>query len=70
MTVLAAAVGEAAPVYLQLGAVLFVLAIAARVAGHLDLPAVPLYLIAGLILSAIDIPRCRARSSRSPPASA
>ena len=56
MTVLAAAVGEAAPVYLQLGAVLFVLAIAARVAGHLDLPAVPLYLIAGLILSAIDIP--------------
>lgn len=56
MTVLAAAVGEAAPVYLQLGAVLFVLGIAARVAGRLDLPAVPLYLIAGLVLSAIDVP--------------
>jgi monovalent cation:H+ antiporter-2, CPA2 family len=56
VTVLAAAVGEAAPVYLQLGAVLFVLGIAARVAGRLDLPAVPLYLIAGLVLSAIDVP--------------
>jgi monovalent cation:H+ antiporter-2, CPA2 family len=53
---LAAAVGETAPVYLQLGVVLFVLGTAARVAGHLDLPAVPLYLIAGLVLSAVDVP--------------
>jgi monovalent cation:H+ antiporter-2, CPA2 family len=49
-------VGETAPVYLQLGAVLFVLGIAARAAGRLGLPTVPLYLIAGLTLSAFDIP--------------
>lgn len=56
MTQLAAGLGDTAPVYLQLGAVLFVLGVAARVARYFDLPAVPLYLVAGLVLSAFDIP--------------
>ena len=56
MTPFAAGLGETAPVYLQLGAVLVVLGFAARAAERLRLPSVPLYLIAGLALSAFDIP--------------
>jgi CPA2 family monovalent cation:H+ antiporter-2 len=56
VTPLDAGIGDTAPVYLQLGAVLFVLGVAARVAGRFGLPAVPLYLIAGLVLGAFDIP--------------
>jgi CPA2 family monovalent cation:H+ antiporter-2 len=50
------AAASTASVYLQLGAVVFVLGLGARVAGHLGFSPVPLYLLAGLVLGAFDIP--------------
>ena len=47
---------DPASVYLQLGAVIFALGLAARVAGHVGVSPIPLYLIAGLVLGAFDIP--------------
>jgi CPA2 family monovalent cation:H+ antiporter-2 len=44
-------VEETASTYLQLGAVIFALGLGARVAGRVGLSPVPLYLLAGLILS-------------------
>ncbi|MEY2532416.1 MAG: monovalent cation:H+ antiporter-2, family, partial [bacterium] len=46
---------DTASVYLQLGAVLFVLGLAARIAGSAGLSPIPLYLLAGLLLSSFDI---------------
>jgi monovalent cation:H+ antiporter-2, CPA2 family len=48
-------VEETASTYLQLGAVIFALGLGARVAGRVGLSPVPLYLLAGLILSELDI---------------
>ncbi len=45
---LAAASADAAIAFLELGAVALVLALLARVAGRLGIPAIPLYLVAGL----------------------
>lgn len=46
-----AAVGEtAATAFIELGAVVLVLAFLARVAGRLGMPAIPLYLLAGLVV--------------------
>ncbi len=42
-------------VYLELGAVIFVLGLGARVAGRAGLSPIPLYLLAGLVLSSFDI---------------
>lgn len=47
---------ETAPVYLQLGAVVFVLGLGARAAGRFGLTPIPLYLLAGLVLGAFEIP--------------
>jgi CPA2 family monovalent cation:H+ antiporter-2 len=49
-------VEDTASVYLQFGAVVFALGLAARVAGRFGVSTVPLYLIAGLALGAFDIP--------------
>ncbi|HET9443739.1 MAG TPA: cation:proton antiporter [Acidimicrobiales bacterium] len=48
MTVLAAAAGDAALVFVELGAVALVLAALARLAGRLGITAIPFYLLAGL----------------------
>jgi CPA2 family monovalent cation:H+ antiporter-2 len=47
---------DTASVYLQFGAVVFVLGLAGRVAGRFGVSTVPLYLLAGLALSAFNIP--------------
>ncbi len=52
---LAAAGAEVGEVYLQLGAVVFVLGVAARVASRFDLSPIALYLLAGLALGALEI---------------
>jgi CPA2 family monovalent cation:H+ antiporter-2 len=52
----AVAESDTAPVYVQLGAALFVLGLAARVAGRAGLSPIPLYLLAGLVLGSFDIP--------------
>jgi CPA2 family monovalent cation:H+ antiporter-2 len=49
-------VEDTAAVYLQFGAVVFALGLAARLAGRFGVSAVPLYLLTGLVLSAFDIP--------------
>ena len=46
---------DSAPVYLQLGAVIFVLGLGARLAGRTGLSPVPLYLIVGLVVGALEI---------------
>jgi monovalent cation:H+ antiporter-2, CPA2 family len=51
-----AALESNASVYLQLGLVIFVLGLGARVASRAGLSPIPLYLIAGLVLGAFDIP--------------
>jgi monovalent cation:H+ antiporter-2, CPA2 family len=43
-------------IYLQLGAVIFVLGLGARAASAIGLSPIPLYLLAGLVLGAFDIP--------------
>jgi CPA2 family monovalent cation:H+ antiporter-2 len=43
-------------VYLQLGAVIFLLGLGARLAGRAGVSPIPLYLLAGLVLSSFDIP--------------
>lgn len=48
MTVVAAASGDAALVFIELGAVALVLSILARLAGRLGITAIPFYLLAGL----------------------
>lgn len=48
--VLAATTGDTATAFLELGALVLALAVLARVAGRLGLPAIPLYLVAGLAL--------------------
>lgn len=50
-----AVVAETASTYLQLGAVVFLLGLGARAAAHIGLSPIPLYLVAGLILGAVDI---------------
>jgi CPA2 family monovalent cation:H+ antiporter-2 len=47
---------DAASFYVQLGAIVFVLAFGARLAGRLGLSPVPLYLLAGLLVGSFDIP--------------
>jgi monovalent cation:H+ antiporter-2, CPA2 family len=47
---------QAADVYLQLGAVVFVLGLGARAASRAGLSPIPFYLLAGLVLGSIDIP--------------
>jgi monovalent cation:H+ antiporter-2, CPA2 family len=49
-------VTDSGSVYLQLGAVIFLLGVGGRVAGRAGMSPIPLYLIAGLALSAFDIP--------------
>jgi CPA2 family monovalent cation:H+ antiporter-2 len=46
---------ETSSTYLTLGAVIFALGLGARAAGRVGLSPVPLYLIAGLILSGLDV---------------
>ena len=53
---LAAADASIASTYLQLGAVIFVLGLGARAASAIGLSPIPLYLVAGLVLGAFDIP--------------
>ncbi|MFP5322754.1 MAG: cation:proton antiporter, partial [Acidimicrobiia bacterium] len=58
--VLAAAEGEAATAFVELGAVVLVLAVLARLAGRFGMPAIPLYLVAGLVIgdggfAAVDV---------------
>jgi len=48
--VLAAASNEAALAFIEIGAVALVLALLARLAGRLGMPAIPLYLLAGLLV--------------------
>jgi CPA2 family monovalent cation:H+ antiporter-2 len=48
VTLLAATSAEAALVFIEIGAVALVLSLLARVAGHLGITAIPLYLLAGL----------------------
>ena len=61
MTALLAVVeGEAAAAFIELGAVVLVLAVLARIAGRAGMPAIPLYLIAGLVIgdggfAAVDV---------------
>ena len=43
-------------VYLELGAVIFLLGLGGRLAGRAGISPIPIYLIAGLVLSAFDIP--------------
>jgi CPA2 family monovalent cation:H+ antiporter-2 len=47
---------QTADVYLQLGAVVFVLGLGARAASRAALSPIPLYLLAGLVLGSLDIP--------------
>ena len=47
---------DAASFYVQLGAIVFVLAFGARLAGRLGLSPIPLYLLAGLVVGSFDIP--------------
>jgi monovalent cation:H+ antiporter-2, CPA2 family len=47
---------DAASTYLQLGAIVFVLGLGARAAGRVGLSPIPLYLFAGLVMGAFDIP--------------
>lgn len=54
---LAAAGSETASAYLELGAALVVLAVAARIASHLELSPVPLYLLGGIGLGLADPPQ-------------
>ena len=56
----AAASSDVAAAYLELGAALLVLALAARVATHLDLSPIAFYLLGGLVLGAIDPPQLTA----------
>jgi CPA2 family monovalent cation:H+ antiporter-2 len=49
-------VEDTASVYLQLGAVIFALGLAGRIAGRFGISTVPLYLLAGLGLGALDLP--------------
>jgi CPA2 family monovalent cation:H+ antiporter-2 len=51
-----AAVSGTDDVYVQLGAVVFLLGLGARAAGQVGLSPIPLYLLAGLVLGALDIP--------------
>lgn len=53
---LAAAGGELAPTYLQLGAVILLLGVAARLAARIDLSPVAVYLVAGVLLGGFDLP--------------
>ena len=48
---------DAASVYLQLGAVVFALGLGARLAGRMGLSPIPLYLLAGLAVGALEIER-------------
>ena len=50
MSVLAAAGGDVPVAFIELGAVAFGLAILARLAGRLGIPAIPFYLVAGLAI--------------------
>jgi CPA2 family monovalent cation:H+ antiporter-2 len=50
--ILAAASGEAATAFIEIGAVALVLAVLARLAAHAGFTAIPLYLIAGLFVGA------------------
>lgn len=56
----AAASGEVAGAFLELGAALVVLAVAARLATRLDLSPIAFYLLGGLVLGAIDPPQLTA----------
>jgi K+:H+ antiporter subunit KhtU len=49
-------VEDTAEVYVQFGAVVFALGLAARLAGRFGVSPVPLYLLTGLVLGAFDIP--------------
>ena len=53
---LAAAGAEVGQVYLELGAVILALGLAARVASRFELSPIALYLLAGLALGALDVP--------------
>lgn len=57
---LAAAAGDVASAYLELGAALLALAVAARLAARLDLSPIAFYLLGGLALGAIDPPQITA----------
>ena len=59
MTV-AAAAGQVAEAYLELGAALVVLALAARLATHVELSPIPFYLLGGIALGAIEAPQLTA----------
>lgn len=54
--VLAAAGGQVAGAYIELGLALVLLALAARLANRLELSPIPFYLLGGLVLGAIDPP--------------
>jgi CPA2 family monovalent cation:H+ antiporter-2 len=49
-------VHDTAAIYLQLGATVFALGLGARAAARLGVSPIPLYLIAGLVLGAFDLP--------------
>ena len=53
---LAAAGGELGSTYLELGAVILVLGMAARLATWIELPPIALYLLAGVVLGAFNVP--------------
>ncbi len=53
---LAAAAPDSALVYLELGAVVLALGLAARLASRLDLSPIALYLVVGLALGTLDVP--------------
>jgi CPA2 family monovalent cation:H+ antiporter-2 len=46
---------DVAPVFLQLGAAVFVLGLGARAAAHITMSPVPFYLLAGLAIGALDL---------------
>ena len=57
---LAAAGGQVAGAYLELGAALVLLALAARLATRVELSPIPFYLLGGIALGAIDAPQLTA----------
>jgi CPA2 family monovalent cation:H+ antiporter-2 len=49
-------VSDTAPIYLQLGATVLALGLGARAAARIGISPIPLYLIAGLVIGAFDVP--------------
>ncbi|HMJ35867.1 MAG TPA: cation:proton antiporter [Baekduia sp.] len=56
MTATILAAQDVAPIYLQLGAAVFLLGLSARAAAHVGISPVPFYLLAGLVVGALDLP--------------